>query len=248
MNNFWKKNKKKIINLALLALVVTSISVVIALLLSAFGIIYYDGGIKFNSYLFDSFKNSWYGWLIVIAVQVFVTTALCFLPGTTMTFLVLIQALYDKPWQAFLISFIGVILSSMLMYLTGKYGGRKLCEKLLGEKDCRRASELLNRKGITFFPVMMLFPMFPDDALVMIAGTLNMSLKWFIPSIVVGRGIGVACIIFGIGSVPYDKFTTPWHWILFVLFVGLAVGGAFFAAYKLNRYIEKRRDGKDKEN
>ena len=51
---------------------------------------------------------------------------------------------------------------------------------------------------------MMMFPIFPDDALVMIAGTLKMKLRWFIPSIVIGRGIGIAAIVFGF-STKYIK-------------------------------------------
>ena len=95
------------------------------------------------------------------------------------------------------------------MYLIGKFGGRKIVEKIIGEKDCETASQLLNNKGIAYFPVMMLFPIFPDDALIMIAGTLNMSLKWFIPSIAFGRGIGVATIVFG--KLPDHVYQPPLH-------------------------------------
>jgi uncharacterized membrane protein YdjX (TVP38/TMEM64 family) len=112
---------------------------------------------------------------------------------------------------------------------------------MLGEKDCEKASELLNNKGAVFFPLMMMFPIFPDDALVMIAGTLKMSLKWFIPSIVIGRGIGIAMIVFGLGNIPYDKFTTPWHWIAFVLICAALVVLVLFLAYKFNKFLEKKR-------
>lgn len=236
-----KINKKTVIDLLVLMLIIALISLAAAAVLYALDIIYFDDGIRLNLALFDSFKSSWYGWLIVIAAQVLLTTLLCFVPGTTMTFLVLIQMLYESPWQAFLISFIGVTLSSVIMYLTGKYGGRRLCERVLGKENCQKADELLNHKGIAFFPVMMLLPLFPDDALVMIAGTINMSMKWFLPSIILGRGIGVASIIFGFGSIPYERFTTPLHWILFVLAAAAVLAGAFFIAYKLNQYINRKK-------
>ena len=75
----------------------------------------------------------------------------------------------------------------------------------------------------------------------MIAGTLKMKLNWFIPSIVFGRGIGIATIVFGLAVIPYDKFTTPWHWIGFILIciIGLAI--VFFAAHLFNKYLEKKR-------
>ncbi len=72
---------------------------------------------------------------------------------------------------------------------------RKLCKEILGESDCERATNLFKYKGMAFFPVMMLFPIFRDDALVMIADTLDMPLKWFIPSIAIVRGIRIATII-----------------------------------------------------
>jgi uncharacterized membrane protein YdjX (TVP38/TMEM64 family) len=112
---------------------------------------------------------------------------------------------------------------------------------VLGEKDCKKASELLNHRGTVFFPLMMLFPMFPDDALVMVAGTLRMSLKWFIPSIIVGRGIGVATIIFGTASVISNDFTSPWQWVLYIGGWAIFIVAVFYAAYRFNKYLDKRR-------
>ena len=92
---------------------------------------------------------------------------------------------------------------------------------------------------------MMMFPVFPDDALVMVAGTLKMSLKWFVPSIVFGRGIGVFTIIFGLSIVPFDKFTTPWHWIGFILLCALFIATVFILAIKFNKYMENKRIKED---
>jgi uncharacterized membrane protein YdjX (TVP38/TMEM64 family) len=215
------------------------------LILWAFDVVYLDDGIQINVEMFERFCSSWYGNLIILGVQVVLTTLLCFVPGFSMAFIMLIQALYASVWQAFFIAFTGVMLSSLIMYLTGRFGGYRLCKKILGDKDCERASELLNNKGAVFFPLMMMFPMFPDDALVMVAGTLRMSLKWFIPSIVFGRGIGVLTIVFGLGTVPYDKFTTPWHWIGFIGVCAVFLVTVFYLAYRFNKYLEKRNKKED---
>ena len=116
-----------------------------------------------------------------------------------------------------------------------------ISKKLIGEEDCEKACELLNTKGLIYFPMMMMFPVFPDDALVMVAGTLKMSLKWFIPSIVIGRGIGVATIIFGLSIVPFDKFTSIWHWVGFIALCALLIVGVFFLANRFNKYMDKKR-------
>ena len=241
MKKFLQKNKKRILNVSLLLLSFIALSLVAMLLLMAFNVVYFDDGVQFNAELFSSFKNSWAGWLSFIGIQVLVTTLLCFIPGTSMTFILLSQTLFNQPWQAFLLSFVSVMLSSFIMYLVGRFGGYKLSTKILGEEDCEKASKLLNGKAAVFFPIMMTFPAFPDDALIMIAGTLKMSLKWFLPSVIIGRGIGIATITFGLSIIPFDKFTTPWHWIIFILACIVFGLGIFFGAKKFSNWLERHR-------
>mgnify|MGYP003319028501 CR=1 FL=1 len=241
--NFVADNYRKIINILLVVAVLIALSIGALLLLSAFDIVYYHDGVQINEHLFDQFLNTWYSWIVIILVQVLVTTLLCFVPGASMGFIILLSHIFeDKLLAAFLVAFIGVMLSSLLMYITGRLGGYAICVKLLGKEDCAKASKLLNNRGVVFFPLMMLMPVFPDDALVMIAGTLKMSLKWFIPSIVLGRGIGIVTIVFGLGNIPYDKFTTPWHWIIFIALGAAFVVTVFYLAYRFNKYLEKRNE------
>ena len=244
--DFFKNNKKKLLTLAIVIAVLVALSFVALMVLKAFGVIYYDDdGMKLSNELFEDFISSWYGWVILILLQVVITSMLCFIPGASMAFILLIQAFFPKAWQAFLLAFSGVVISSMIMYLIGYFGGYKICEKLLGKEDCQKASELLNQKGVIYFPLMMMFPIFPDDALVMIAGTLKMSMKWFLPSILIGRGIGVCTIIFGLSSIPYDEFTTPLHWIGFILSCAILILGIFYLAHKFNKFLEKRSKKKE---
>ncbi len=244
IKDFFSRNKRKILSVLLVLLILIALSVASMLILNAFGVIYFEDGIHLNEELFDNFMSSWYGWVILILVQVVITSLLCFVPGASMAFILLIQAFFPKAWQAFILAYSGVILSSLLMYLIGRIGGYKICEKLLGEEDCQKASDLLNHKGAVYFPLMMMFPIFPDDALVMIAGTLKMSMKWFLPSIFIGRGIGVATIIFGLSIVPYEKFTTPFHWIGFVLTCIVIICAIFYMAHKFNAFLEKHTQKK----
>ena len=239
------KKYEKITRALLMLLIFVVISLVSALLLYAFGVIYYDEGIQINKDLFLYFSTTWYGCIVIIIAQVIITSLLSFVPGASMAFIILLQSLYEESWVAFIVAFSGVMLSSLMMYLIGRFGGYGLGKKIIGEEDCKKASELLNNKGLIYFPMMMMFPVFPDDALVMVAGTLKMSLKWFIPSIVFGRGIGVATIVFGFSIVPFDKFTSPWHWVLFILACVLIIVVVFFAANRFNKYMEKKRNSSE---
>ena len=67
-----------------------------------------------------------------------------------------------------------------------------------------------------------------------------MNLGWFFPSIIIGRGIGIATIIYGLSIVPFDKFTETWHWIAFVLVCAIGVVGIFLGALKFNKFMSKR--------
>lgn len=239
-----KRNKSLLIHSLCLVVGVVGISLISLLLLVLFDIVYFDDGMKFNSELFMSFKSEWYGWLAFIALQTVLSILLCAIPGAAMAFTLLSMTIYTDPLHAFIISFVAMIIASGSLYVVGRFGGYKLCVKFLGDSDCERALTLLHDKGTVYFPLFMLFPTFPDEALTMVAGTIKMSLKWFIPSIIIARGIGIAAITFGLSSIPFDKFTTPFHWIGFILICAVGIVGVFWGAHKLNVAMEKRREQK----
>lgn len=241
VKSFFVRNKSLLWHSLLLLLAVVAISVLSLLLLIVFDVVYFEDGMKFNSELFMSFKSEWYGWLMFIALQTGLSILLCVIPGAAMAFTLLSMTIYTEPWQAFVLSFIAMLIASSSLYVVGRYGGSRICERFLGKKDCDRALTLLRDHGTVYFPLLMVFPTFPDEALTMIAGTLKMSLKWFIPSIVIGRGIGIAAITFGLSSIPFDRFTTPFHWIIFIGVCAAFIIGVFYGAHRLNVIMEKRR-------
>lgn len=240
---FFVNNKKTLLSFLFIILGVVAVSAITAVILVACDIIGFDGGdMYFNLELFNAFKGEWYGFIFFILLQIVLSMLLCVIPGVSMAFIILSQTvLYPIAWQSFLLCFVSVAIASFSMYLIGRFGGYPLCVRLIGAEDCERALGLLRDKGTFFFPFMMLFPFFPDEALTMVAGTVKMKLSWFIPSILVARGIGIATITFGLSAVPFDKFTTPWHWIGFVAIILVGVAAILFGAKKFNQYMEKQR-------
>lgn len=237
----YMKKKKIIVTLLVMVCGVVALSLVSFLLLSLFGIVYYDDGVKFNVELFQSFTSSWYGWLVIIALQSILTMLLSAIPGVSMAFILLCSALYPNPIEAFLISFASVLVTSVCMHILGRSGGYKLCVKMLGAEDCEKAMELLRTKGTVYFPLMMMFPLFPDDALVMVSGVIKMRLKWFLPSIVIGRGIGVATIVFGLSIIPFDTFDGVYDWIVFITVCVFWLLMVFKLAHKLSVWMENKK-------
>jgi uncharacterized membrane protein YdjX (TVP38/TMEM64 family) len=238
----FNKRKKIIIEAAIIIGVLLTVAIVSFFVLMACDVIYFDDGIAFNAELFRSFSTAWYGWIVFILIQSALTMLLCIVPGISMAFIVLCTTIYPNSTQAFAISYISVVISSLVMYLLGRFGGYKLTERLLGKEECEKAVSLLGAKSVVYFPLMMLFPVFPDDALVMLAGTVRMKLRWFIPSILFGRGIGIATIVFGISLIPFESFTTVYDWIVFITVCMIWIYIVFSAANKLSNRIDKIRE------
>ncbi len=245
---FWNRNKKLLGKFLVLILGVVAVSGITLFVLWACGVVSFEDGIKFNSELFMSFKSAWYGWIVFILLQTVLSMFLCAIPAAAMGLTLLCMTVYTEPWQAFVISFIGAMIASGVLYVIGRFGGYKLCTRFLGRKDCDRALTLLRNKGTVYFPLLMALPTFPDEALTMMAGTIKMSLAWFVPSVVIGRGVGIAAITFGFSAIPFDKFTTSIHWIVFVLVCLAATFFVLWLAGKLNKVMEKRREAKESEN
>ena len=108
-----KKNaidKNKIIKILLAILVLFLVSLVSTAILYISGVIYFDDGIKLNYSLFETLTTTWYGCLLMIGIQVVITSLLSFIPGASMAFIILIQAMYPSPHIAFIVAVSGVLL------------------------------------------------------------------------------------------------------------------------------------------
>ena len=216
------------------------------LILFATGVLHYDEGFVFNDHIFDSFKGKWYAFPIFILMQTVLSMLLCMIPGVAMALVMLSMVIYPDPVMAFLLSYTSVMVSSAVLYIIGRFGGYMICEKLLGKEDCEKSLNLLRTRGTVYFPLMMMFPIFPDDALVMIAGVTRMRLGWFIPSILVCRGIGAATIIFGMSVIPFERFTSPYDWIVLITICFFWIRELFKIANRVDRYFVKKRRAEEK--
>ena len=158
-----------------------------------------------------------WGWVVFITIAVSITTLLCFVPMTSATFIGLSVVLFG-PFKGFLISLISIFLSSSLMFLLGRFGG-KLASKLVGEESLNKARELIGMKSITLLPMMFLFPVFPDDALCVVVGMSKMRYWYFALIVFIFRGIGIASICLGINFISVSSLTVMDYIILINLII-----------------------------
>lgn len=189
-------------------------------------------------------------WAVVvfIAIETVVTILLCFVPATSMTFILVAVALFGANWKTFLICAGSVFLSSMIMYLLGRFGGRKVVSKIIGEKEIDSAEKLIKEKGQIFFPVMMAVAGFPDDALVCMAGMTRMNLAFFIPSVLIGRSVGIATIVFGISLVPFSSFTTIYDWFVFISVCAFWIIVIIYVGNWINKKISAYKKKKEEQD
>ncbi len=139
-------------------------------------------------------------------------------------------------WEAFLYSYIGAMIGSVVSFALGKLLGRPFVNWVTGgqKKTDEWLAKLKGREGVLLF-YMFLFPFFPDDILCAVAGVLPISWRSFLAMQIVTRTTSIGCtVIFLSGEI------IPFHgWGIAVL-AGVAVLGitAFILSMKYAREIE----------
>ncbi len=240
MKRLSPKRKRQVRNLSILAITLIAISAIVFLILWATHVFYYDNGFRFSTELFSNLRGSFFIIPIFIAIQATITTLLCFVPGTSAVMIGVAVALFGTGWRTFLIAFIGVVMSSILMDTIGRFGGSKLVIRLIGQDDYDNAMSILREKTYTYLPFMYLLPLFPDDALCFVAGATKIKWWYHYLIIVLFRGIGVATIVFGIGIIPYQEWLPFFDHIYDWFLCGGAIVAYILALLKLARYVDRR--------
>jgi uncharacterized membrane protein YdjX (TVP38/TMEM64 family) len=138
-----------------------------------------------------------FSFVVFVLLQILQTTILQ-IPAI---FVTIAGTLVFGRWTAFILSFIAVMIGSVIMFWIGRKAGRKFLN-WLADEDC--ADKWINKmsQGKYLFFLMMLFPLFPDDILCVVAGLTDMSFKFFLITNLIARGIGIGCtVFFGSGSI-----------------------------------------------
>lgn len=137
------------------------------------------------------------------------------------------------PWITCGISFVAVMLASLFSFFLGRKVGKKIVVWIAGEKDYEKWAEKLGKGKYVFF-LMMLFPVFPDDILCMVAGTTNMTWKFFTITNLITRPIGIFSTCFlGSGIIPFKGL-----WLILWAFLLIACVVLFVLSYKYQPQIE----------
>lgn len=210
--------KNKIVKLILKSLLIISILAVIGVsaffILRACGFTTAEDFINLRNKLGDSFVF----WLIVSLLQI---VQVIFIPVSNQIITVPLALCFpiNELWKVFLCSWLSIWVATLILYAIGRFGGGKLLNWLLGDKEQTEKCSNFLKRGWMFYPLGMLLPL-PDDIITVLAGTGKMNFWFILGCSFITRAIDVACSVFGLGILT--KYW--WGYILIGLFFVALIG------------------------
>ncbi|MCM1224727.1 MAG: VTT domain-containing protein, partial [Lachnospiraceae bacterium] len=176
--------KKAILKTLLLIAIISAICVGAYFLLKAFELDDLET-------LREIVNKGWWGAVIYVLLQII---QVIFIPINTTIFTAPAIVLFGAT-KAFIISWIGCTLGSIIMFLVARYGGGRLLKWIVGEEKSKKYVEVL-AKGKYLLPILLLIPIFPDDIMCASAGIGKINIVYFCIVITITRCIDTACTCF----------------------------------------------------
>ncbi len=172
-----------------------------------------------------------FSFAIFVILQILQTTVLQ-LPSIIVT---IAGTLVFGRWTTFFLSFIAVMIGSVLMFWIGRKAGRKFLNWLAGNEEADKWIDKMSHGKYLFF-LMMVFPLFPDDILCVVAGLTNMSFGFFFVTNLIARSLGIACtVFFGSGAIiPFHS----WGLVVWGVLI-LMIAGLFYLSVKYQKKIDE---------
>lgn len=190
--------KNKVVKIIIKSLIILVVFGVIAIsvyfTLKACGFTTKDDFMRLRDNLGDSFLF----WLVVGLLQII---QVIFIPISNQLITGSLALIFpiEELWKVFLASWLSIWLSTLILYVIGKYGGLKLFKWLVeSDEKVEKYTKFINR-GKMFYPLGCLAPIIPDDLITILAGAGKMNFWFVMISAFITRAIDVACSVWGVG-------------------------------------------------
>lgn len=180
--------KEQILKILKVAIIMTLIILVVEIIFS----------IPIINNWFASLITSSKGWVVYLVIWfiMFLQTTVLNIPAY-----VVLSASVSVGINTLSVLYIVVVLSAylagcLLAYWIGYKFGKKAVKWCAGsEEDYEKWSKVLNKKGKWWYFATVIFPMFPDDILCLVAGAVKFNFPFYILSNIIGRGIGLVTML-----------------------------------------------------
>lgn len=156
----------------------------------------------------------------------------CILPIPATVTTVLGLLLFD-PFDAIVLSLIGMISGAVVMFWFGKYAGRKAVFWALGKDNVEKYINMAHGRHNAILTAMFLLPIFPDDIICAVAGILGMNGWYFFIVLCISRFLStvVSVLFFSGNLIPlYGWWLVVW---------GLIIASLVFATILFFKNIDK---------
>lgn len=129
----------------------------------------------------------------------------------------------------------------ILAYWIGRWFGKRAVKWCAGsEEDYKKWSTALNSKGKWWYLVTVVFPVFPDDILCMVAGAMKFDFKFYVFANFIGRTIGLVTALLTLNLLNIGDSNFPY--MIIVWAVALI---AEFVMYLVLKKKEKKNELND---
>ena len=119
-----------------------------------------------------------YGLLVYILITSLSSVLLCFVPilGTG---LAIVGLVLFGPIRTLCAVLISNLISSSILFIIGDKLGENFARKLIGHESFDQAQNLINKKSKILLPIMYIIPIFPHEALTLVAGMTKLK-YWYV--------------------------------------------------------------------
>lgn len=214
-------NKQQIYKLLKVALVMTVIMLVFEAIFS----------LSVVSNFFSGLITHTNGWLVYIVIWtiMFLQVTILNIPAYT-----ILSASLSIGLDILSVTYITVTISAymagcILAYWLGRKFGTKALKWCAGsEEDYNKWSTIINTKGKWVYFITVLFPLFPDDLLCIVAGSVKFDFVLYIVFNIVGRTIGlvVMCValeFIGLSTGSFPIMVIVWALVVIVEIITILI-------------------------
>ena len=174
----------------------------------------------------DNFFKNWVqnssGWVLwlVLWILFFLQTNLIQIPAVSLLQISVHSGIEVLSWQYILLVMSAYMGGCILSYWLGRWFGSKAVKWVAGsQEDFDKWSKFINEKGKIWYLLSVLLPVFPDDILCIIAGSLKMDFGFYTLANLIGRSIGLVTMLVVLKYIGIASSSIPF--MLIVWCVGL---------------------------
>ncbi len=127
------------------------------------------------------------------------------------------------------------VAASQLAYLFARWAGRPLVYRLVDQKTVDYWERIANQRGVIFFTISFLLPIFPSDAMNFVAGLSGIDSRRFLVANFLGR-FPSAVLLTLIGAYGLDLSTVSWALIIVAYIMFFVLG--HYAVNRIKRDVD----------